>query len=117
MICSLIYKVLDINLLAQWHLSHRSRKQGMFVYRVRIQLSISQDAIVKSPNQICYIGTALLGAGTPKNETTVVNKSCPPRSLLAGVPARVVREGVRWTDKSRIEQSLVQAKCIEPNAQ
>lgn len=45
-----------------------------------------------------------IGEGSVVAAGAVVNESCPPHSLLAGVPARVVREGVCWTDQSRLEQ-------------
>jgi|GEM_PF-1177798 len=48
-----------------------------------------------------------IGSGSVIAAGAVVNKSCSPNSLLAGVPARVVREGVRWTDKSRVDQSYL----------
>lgn len=214
MIYDLTKRMLDINLYTQWHLNNRVKKRGMFVCRGRIQITLASDTVVKSPQEICYIGKPLLGAATPRNSTTViagasnatiafngtqigrgvilsigqsaylsidrnsyitdgsriaaqnsiiigsncaisfgvtifdddghgfglppysapivieddvwigcnvivlkgvkigkgsvvaagsvVNKSCPPHSLLAGVPARIVREGVHWTDRSRI---------------
>ncbi|MBD2214886.1 acyltransferase [Nostoc linckia FACHB-104] len=48
-----------------------------------------------------------IGKGSVVAAGAVVNKSCPPHSLLAGVPARVVREGVYWTDKSKLQQSSI----------
>ena len=214
MLYGLIHRVLDLNLISQWHLDHRAGKRGMFVCRGGLQLSLAPNAIIKPPQEVCYIGTPLLGTATPRNNTTVisvgsnatmslngtrigrgvilsvgssaylsigsnsyitdgsriasqdsiivgkncaiswgvtildddghgvgsppysapiliednvwigcnaiilkgvtigegsvvasgsvVNKSCSPHSLLAGVPARVVREEVYWTDKSRI---------------
>lgn len=37
-----------------------------------------------------------LGTGSVVAAGAVVTKSCPPGSLLAGVPARVIRSQVRW---------------------
>ncbi|MEH1820668.1 MAG: acyltransferase [Nostoc sp.] len=214
MVYRLICRASDVNWIAQWHLNRCAGKAGMFICRGRIQLSLSSDIIVQPSDEVCSIGIPLLGASTPRNDTTViacdsnaiivldgaiigrgvklsvghsakltigsnsyitdgskiaaqnsiyigkncaisfgvsvidddghgfglppysdpiviadnvwigcnvtvlkgvtigegsvvaagaiVNKSCPPHSLLAGVPARVVRENVWWTDKSRI---------------
>ena len=41
-----------------------------------------------------------IGKGSVVAVGAVVNKSCPSHSLLAGIPSRVVRESVYWTDKS-----------------
>ena len=43
-----------------------------------------------------------IGEGSVIAAGAVVTKSCPPHSLMAGVPAKVIREGVNWTDKSRL---------------
>lgn len=43
-----------------------------------------------------------IGEGSVVAAGSVVTKGCPPGSLLAGVPARVVRTGVDWTDASRL---------------
>jgi acetyltransferase-like isoleucine patch superfamily enzyme len=52
----------------------------------------------------CWIGTnaiilkgAELGEGSVVAAGAVVTSKFPPRSLVAGVPARVVRHNVRWT--------------------
>jgi acetyltransferase-like isoleucine patch superfamily enzyme len=42
-----------------------------------------------------------IGEGSVVAAGAVVTRSCPPRSLVAGVPARVVRTGVSWTDEAR----------------
>ncbi|MEA5581398.1 acyltransferase [Nodularia harveyana UHCC-0300] len=48
-----------------------------------------------------------IGKGSVVGAGAVVTKSCPPHSLIGGVPAKVIREGVNWTDKSRLEQSVI----------
>jgi acetyltransferase-like isoleucine patch superfamily enzyme len=48
-----------------------------------------------------------LGGGSVVAAGAVVTRSCPPRSLLAGVPARVIREDVEWTDSTRSQPSQV----------
>ncbi len=40
-----------------------------------------------------------IGHGSVVAAGAVVARSCQPNSLLAGVPARVVKEGVEWTDQ------------------
>lgn len=45
-----------------------------------------------------------IGDGSIVAAGAVVTRSCPPRSLLAGVPARVIRRDVAWTDIHRIER-------------
>jgi acetyltransferase-like isoleucine patch superfamily enzyme len=40
-----------------------------------------------------------IGAGSVVAAGSVVTKSCPPRSLLGGVPAKVVRSPICWTDE------------------
>lgn len=42
-----------------------------------------------------------VGSGSVVGAGSVVTRSCPPRSLIAGVPAKVVRSGVVWTDTNR----------------
>lgn len=42
-----------------------------------------------------------IGEGSVVAAGAVVTKSCPPYSLIGGVPAKVIKEGVRWTDASR----------------
>ena len=44
-----------------------------------------------------------IGKGSVVAAGAVVTKSCPPRSLLAGVPAKVIREGVEWTDAGKLQ--------------
>jgi len=46
-----------------------------------------------------------IGEGSVVAAGAIVTRSCPPRSLLAGVPARVVRSGVDWTDAARLAQA------------
>jgi acetyltransferase-like isoleucine patch superfamily enzyme len=43
-----------------------------------------------------------IGAGSIVAAGAVVTRSCPPRSLIAGVPARIIRQDVEWTDARRI---------------
>jgi acetyltransferase-like isoleucine patch superfamily enzyme len=45
-----------------------------------------------------------IGKGSVVAAGAVVTRSCPPHSLLAGVPARVIREGVLWTDANRLQE-------------
>ncbi len=42
-----------------------------------------------------------LGAGSVVAAGSVVTQSCPPHSLIGGVPARVLRKDVKWLDQSR----------------
>lgn len=53
-----------------------------------------------------------IGEGSVVAAGAVVTRSCPPRSLLAGVPARVIREGVMWTDAGRLQKATLAANQI-----
>lgn len=46
-----------------------------------------------------------IGEGSVVAAGSVVTRGCPPRSLLAGVPARVVRTGVDWMDAARLAKA------------
>jgi serine acetyltransferase len=43
-----------------------------------------------------------IGSGSVVAAGAVVTRSCPPKSLLAGVPARIIRSEVTWTDTARV---------------
>jgi tetrahydrodipicolinate N-succinyltransferase len=43
-----------------------------------------------------------IGAGSVVAAGAVVTRSCAPQSLIGGVPARVIRENIQWTDQARI---------------
>lgn len=45
-----------------------------------------------------------IGAGSAVAAGAVVTRSCPPNSLIGGVPARVIREDFRWTDAGRLSR-------------
>jgi acetyltransferase-like isoleucine patch superfamily enzyme len=42
-----------------------------------------------------------IGSGSVVAAGSVVTRSCPPRSLIGGSPARVLRSDVHWTDLAR----------------
>jgi carbonic anhydrase/acetyltransferase-like protein (isoleucine patch superfamily) len=42
-----------------------------------------------------------IGTGSVVAAGAVVTRSCPPYSLIGGVPARVIRQDIHWTDQSR----------------
>lgn len=44
----------------------------------------------------------IIGKGSVVAAGAVVTKSCPPHSLLAGVPARIIRSEVAWTDVAKL---------------
>ncbi|QVL33793.1 acyltransferase [Telmatocola sphagniphila] len=46
-----------------------------------------------------------IGSGSVVAAGSVVTRSCEPGSLLAGVPARVIRREISWTDQSRLSSN------------
>ena len=42
-----------------------------------------------------------IGAGSAVAAGSVVTKSCPPRSFVGGVPAKILRSDIRWSDEQR----------------
>ena len=47
-----------------------------------------------------------IGKGSVVAAGAVVTKSCPPHSLLAGVPAKIIKQEVQWTDAAKLEQLI-----------
>lgn len=47
-----------------------------------------------------------IGQGSVLAAGAVVTKSCPPQSLMAGVPAKVIKEGIVWTDAAKISRTF-----------
>jgi acetyltransferase-like isoleucine patch superfamily enzyme len=43
-----------------------------------------------------------IGKGSVVAAGAVVTKSCPPHSLLAGVPAKIIKQEVHWSDKNKL---------------
>jgi acetyltransferase-like isoleucine patch superfamily enzyme len=48
-----------------------------------------------------------IGKGSVVAAGAVVTKSCPPHSLLAGVPAKVIKQEVNWSDTAKLKNSLI----------
>ena len=47
-----------------------------------------------------------IGKGSVVAAGAVVTKSCPPHSLLAGVPAKIIKQEVHWNDAAKLEQLI-----------
>ncbi len=44
-----------------------------------------------------------IGKGSVVAAGAVVTKSCPPHSLLAGVPAKIIKQEIAWTDAAKLK--------------
>jgi acetyltransferase-like isoleucine patch superfamily enzyme len=64
---------------------------------------IEDDCWIAS-NSILLAGVTI-GKGSVVAAGAVVTKSCPHHSLIGGIPAKIIREGVVWTDELRISAS------------
>ena len=67
---------------------------------------LGQESIVMPGVQV--------GAGAIVGVRAVVTRDVPPLVAMAGVPARVVREGVSWTRAGQPDASLVAAQRTSP---
>jgi acetyltransferase-like isoleucine patch superfamily enzyme len=56
-----------------------------------------------------------IGAGSVVAAGAVVTKTCPPRSLIGGVPAKVIREDVMWTDEIRNKLKVPSRSLARPD--
>jgi acetyltransferase-like isoleucine patch superfamily enzyme len=80
---------------------------GLPPYRAPIYI---EDHVWIGCNVLILKGVTI-GAGSVVAAGAVVTKSCPPSSLIGGVPARVLRRGVEWTDACHLADS--QARGLE----
>jgi acetyltransferase-like isoleucine patch superfamily enzyme len=47
-----------------------------------------------------------IGKGSVVAAGAVVTKSCPPHSLLAGVPAKIIKQEIAWTDAVKLKEKF-----------
>jgi acetyltransferase-like isoleucine patch superfamily enzyme len=66
---------------------------------------VIEDNVWVSCRAIILKGVTI-GAGSVVAAGAVVTKSFPANSLIGGVPAKLIRSGVVWTDESRIRTNL-----------
>lgn len=66
---------------------------------------VLEDRVWVAWNAMVLKGVTI-GAGSIVAAGAVVTRSCPPRSLLAGVPARIIRSDIEWTDAARCSPEL-----------
>lgn len=63
----------------------------------------AQDIVIKDHVWLCERSTILKGVTVGEDSIiafgAVVTKDCPPNSIMAGNPARVVRQNINWLNK------------------
>jgi acetyltransferase-like isoleucine patch superfamily enzyme len=65
-------KILGVNWLVQLRLNRYCGNKRMFICRGKIQLSLGSDISIRSPDRVCYIGSAVLGKSTLRDDVTVI---------------------------------------------